>query len=298
MGFSSQSEQQKQEPAGEDSGHFFKADDAEVAAVAKSKRASSAGEGAPRRARKSEAADPMLPEKKRARRRLVGAIALALAVAVGLPMILDSEPKPLGSDIAIQIPSKDKVAPLPVPATAPAQAEAQDVATVDASAALGEGEEIVEAPPAAAAAPAPAETKTPPAAEVKAPAKAEPARAEPAKTEPAKTEPAKPAPKADGKPAAKPADDASRALAILEGKGAEPKAAGQKFVVQVGAFSSQETIAALRSKLSAAGIPSYTQKTGSGATRVRVGPFASRAEADAAVAKLKKIGQSSTVVTD
>lgn len=283
MGFSSQSEQHRQEPAGEDSGHFFKADDAEIAAVAKSKRASSAGEGAPRRARKSEAADPMLPEKKRARRRLVGAIALALAVAVGLPMILDSEPKPLGSDIAIQIPSKDKVAPLPVPAAAPAQTS-QDVATVDATAALSEGEEIVEAPPA------PVETKTPPVTEVKAPAK----------VEPAKPEPAKPAPKAAEKPAAKPADDASRALAILEGKTAEkPKAAaGQKFVVQVGAFSSQETVSELRSKMSAAGIASYTQKTASGATRVRVGPFATRAEADAANAKLKKIGLSSTIVTD
>ena len=285
MGFSSQSEQNRQEPAGEDSGHFFKADDAEIAAVAKSKRASSAGEGAPRRARKSEAADPMLPEKKRARRRLVGAIALALAVAVGLPMILDSEPKPLGSDIAIQIPSKDKVAPLPVPAAAPAEAS-QEVATVDASAALSEGEEIVEAPPAVA----PVETKTPAVAEVKAPAK----------VEPAKPEPAKPAPKVAEKPAAKPADDASRALAILEGKTAEkPKAATQqKFVVQVGAFSSQETVSELRSKMSAAGISSYTQKTSSGATRVRVGPFATRAEADAANAKLKKIGLSSTIVTD
>lgn len=286
MGFSSQSEQNRQEPAVEDSGHFFKADDADVAAVAKSKRASSAGEAAPRRARKSEAADPMLPEKKRARRRLVGAIALALAVAVGLPMILDSEPKPLGSDIAIQIPSKDKVALLPVPAAAPVQAPSQDVATVDAGAALSEGEEIVEAPPAAA----PFEAKTPPVAEVKAPAK----------VEPAKPEPVKPAPKTAEKPAAKPADDASRALAILEGKAAaQPKAAaGQKFVVQVGAFSSQETVSELRSKMSAAGIASYTQKTASGATRVRVGPFATRAEADAANAKLKKIGLSSTFVTD
>ena len=51
-----------------------------------------------------------MPEKKRARRRLVGAIALALLVAVGLPMLLDSEPKPLSTDIDIRIPSKDKAA--------------------------------------------------------------------------------------------------------------------------------------------------------------------------------------------
>ena len=53
--------------------------------------------------------DEELQLKKRARRRLVGAIALVLLVVVFLPMLLDSEPKPLNQDIAITIP------PLPVP---------------------------------------------------------------------------------------------------------------------------------------------------------------------------------------
>ncbi|HEU4853003.1 MAG TPA: SPOR domain-containing protein [Telluria sp.] len=294
MGFSS-SDQNKQEPGlDDDAGHFFKADDAEIAAGAKSKRASSAGEGAPRRARKSEAADPMLPEKKRARRRLVGAIALALAVAVGLPMILESEPKPL-NDIAIQIPSKDNVPPLPVPAAVPAAAPAAaetspDVATLDASAGLGEGEELVTLPP-----PAPAKPEV-----------QEPARAEP---KPA-AKPVEPVAKAAEKPAAKPADDAARALAILEGKANAEKAsaaraaaekakpdaaAGQKFVVQAGAFESPEKIAELRARLSRAGFESYTEKTPK-ATRVRIGPFATRAAADQAHAKLQKAGISSSVV--
>ena len=38
---------------------------------------------------RNKAPDPVLPEKKRARRRLVGAVALVLAAVVGLPMILD-----------------------------------------------------------------------------------------------------------------------------------------------------------------------------------------------------------------
>ena len=42
--------------------------------------------------------------KKRARRRLVGAIALVLIVVVFLPMILDNEPRPMSQDIAINIP--------------------------------------------------------------------------------------------------------------------------------------------------------------------------------------------------
>lgn len=45
--------------------------------------------------------------RRRARRRLVGAVVLALAAAVVLPMFLESEPKPLGSDVQIQIPSMD-----------------------------------------------------------------------------------------------------------------------------------------------------------------------------------------------
>ena len=53
--------------------------------------------------------DEELQLKKRARRRLVGAIALVLLIVVFLPMILDSEPRPLNQDIAITIP------PIPKP---------------------------------------------------------------------------------------------------------------------------------------------------------------------------------------
>ena len=62
--------------------------------------------------------DPVLPEKKRARRRLVGAVALVLAVIIGVPMILDSEPKPLPDDLTIEIPSKaQQTSPAPSPIT-------------------------------------------------------------------------------------------------------------------------------------------------------------------------------------
>jgi|SoiMethySBSTD1v2_1073268.scaffolds.fasta_scaffold13999_2 DedD protein len=45
--------------------------------------------------------------KKRARRRLVGAIVLVTGVAVVLPMVLDSEPKPVNQNVEIRIPSAD-----------------------------------------------------------------------------------------------------------------------------------------------------------------------------------------------
>jgi DedD protein len=141
----------KQGRAAEDSGRFYsKDDDASLGERARSKRASSAGAVAGSTRGRGTGNDPLLPEKKRARRRLVGAIALALAAAVGLPMLLDSQPKPLAGDIAIQIPSKDKVAPLPVPAepsTAPAAEAARGDKAVAAEDSVDKGEEVLQAPP-------------------------------------------------------------------------------------------------------------------------------------------------------
>src|SRR5471032_1386643 len=45
--------------------------------------------------------------RKRARRRLDGAIALVTIIAVFLPMVLDHEPKPVSQDVSIKIPSPD-----------------------------------------------------------------------------------------------------------------------------------------------------------------------------------------------
>lgn len=59
--------------------------------------------------------DEELQLRKRARRRLVGAIALVLAVVVFLPMVLDNEPRPLSEDIDITVP------PVPPEETADSQ---------------------------------------------------------------------------------------------------------------------------------------------------------------------------------
>jgi DedD protein len=265
------SDQNKQEPSmDQDDGHFTKADDDAVAAVARSKRASSAGEGAARRSKKDVASDQLLPEKKRARRRLVGAIALALGVAIGLPMVLDSGPRPVSRDIAIQIPSKDKAPALPVPAPAPAE-------TLDPK------EEIV--------APVPA----PVAEEKKEEPKKEEPKADIAKVETPKPETKKPAaaekpaakPVTVEKPATKPVSDDARALAILEDK---PAATAPK-TFQIGAFASQEKVAELTAKLKAAGLKVQTAKAGKNGelTRVTVGPYASKEEADKAQAKLAQL---------
>jgi DedD protein len=59
------------------------------------------------------AADEQL--KKRARRRLVGAIALVLFAVIVLPMVMDHEPRPSGPEIQVRIPSQDGPAAKPVP---------------------------------------------------------------------------------------------------------------------------------------------------------------------------------------
>src|SRR6185437_10542350 len=54
-------------------------------------------------------ADANLDElKRKARRRLVGAVVLALAAAVFVPMLLESDERPLGDDVAVRIPSVDQ----------------------------------------------------------------------------------------------------------------------------------------------------------------------------------------------
>jgi DedD protein len=62
--------------------------------------------------------------QRRARRRLVGAIALVVLVVIILPVVLDKEPSPIGQDLVIQIPAQDagkfktRVLPPSVPAPA------------------------------------------------------------------------------------------------------------------------------------------------------------------------------------
>lgn len=217
--------------------------------------------------------DEELQLRKRARRRLIGAIALVTAVAVVLPMVLDSEPRPVSQDVNIKIPAPDsggftsKVAPAPQLKSAP------KLETAPAVAVKPSGTTAAPTEPAAAAAKheAAASTEKPPAAKPAAPA--EPPA--PAVKSPAKTVAAK-------EPAAKTA-----------------KAPNGHFVVQVAALSDAEKAKQMRQQISAAGIKSYTEvvKTVKGdVTRVRAGPFATREAAEKVQKQLKAIGLDGKVV--
>lgn len=214
----------------------------------------------------------------RTRRRLIGAAALLLAVVILVPMLLDPSPRPLPDDIPIDIPSeKTPFTPrLPLPPV-PDPAQLQGGAPPDAA-----PDEAKQAAPADDAG-ATGAAKVPP----KAP-EAEPARA-------AGKGAAKGTDQGAGKEAsAAQAADAERARAILESRGGEPKAAkAGKFLIQAAAPRNEGAARELAARLKKAGLPSFVERVqaSDGARwRVRVGPYASRAEAEPVRAKLRELG--------
>lgn len=202
-----------------------------------------------------EPIDPALPEKKRARRRLIGAVALVLAAIIGLPMIFDSEPKPLSDDIPIVIPPRDKspeashAAPLPLPPQASAQpAEPAPVA--------------IAAPPKAAKPEAPV---------------------------------AKPADKDDKVAQAKPVPEPAGNKPAKESKGKEASAHFILQVAAVATKAKAAELQDKLKKAGIKSYSQKIATSSGERIRVRVGPFNSKEEANKMRARLTKIGLSSTL---
>ena len=265
--------------------------------------------------------------RKRAKHRLMGASVLVLLGVIGFPMLFETQPRPVAVDIPIEIPGKNTVKPLVLPmpapapavATAPAATPASAAQTVTAAASLSPTEEIYPLKPASplvepASAAIKKEVKPEPRPEAKVEAKSE--------VKPRPEPEPKPVEKAEIRPAVKPepapskqaplSDDGARALALLNARPAAqpPKAAAPakpataeetkaaaaetkgRMVVQVGAFADASKAEETRRKLEKAGLNTYTQvidtKEGK-RVRVRVGPFASKAEAERAVNKIRAL---------
>ena len=197
--------------------------------------------------------------RRRAKHRLIGASVLVLLGVIGFPLLFDTQPRPISVDIPIEIPDRNKAKPLAVPAqSAPPPAVTQSAASVPA------------APAAVVAAPPKPEPKEEVVAEPKAPAARK--------------------------------DDGAKALALLEGKAvaSTPVAAEGRYVVQVGAFTDVAKARETRQKVEQAGLKTYTQvvETKDGKRiRVRVGPFANKAEADRAAEKVKGLDLQPAVLT-
>lgn len=224
--------------------------------------------------------------RRRAKYRLIGATVLVLIGVVGFPMLFDKQPRPIAVDTPIDIPDKNKVLPLSVPA--PAATDTARIERAEASApADAPKEEIVLIAPT---------TKT--AVEVSKPVAPPEAKVVAKSAE-------KPVEKVIEKPAAKVTprtDDGAKALALLQGRAPEKKveAAEGRFVVQVGAFAEEAGARTVRLKVEAAGLKTYTHvaqtKEGS-RIRVRTGPYSTRADAEKAAEKIKKLGLPAAILT-
>jgi len=204
--------------------------------------------------------------RRRARQRLMGAAVLVVLAVVGFPLLFDTQPRPISVDIPIDIPDKNKVAPGAVPPAlvkVPTEADAK-AAELPPTVGLGPKEEVV--------APAPAAKDGGPAVT----------------------------------PGAAPAVAAAAAAATVaaaqgkEAPAAAKDAAAPRFVVQVGAYAEEAKVREVRAKLEKAGLKTYTQQadTKEGKrTRVRMGPYTDKAEAEKALAKAKGLQLQATLLT-
>lgn len=207
------------------------------------------------------------PEQQRARHRLIGAAVLVLIAVVGLPRILDNKPKSVNNDIAVNI-----VTSLPAPnAAMPANDEkAKPAATVETPA---KEKEVVIAP-------AP-EAK----AEVKADAKSTPAATKASSI---------------GLAAGEEVVAAPNATAKAKTEELPKKVGSGKYVIQIGAFASEDRAKGWITKMKDQKIPNYVlNKTGTDGTKLyvlRAGPFADKDAAEAAEKKVKAMGLSPRLV--
>lgn len=212
--------------------------------------------------------DDELNLRRKARRRLIGAVALTLAVVVILPMILDSEPRPAGQDLDLRIPAPNKVGEF-----APRMA-ASDVAAVPSLAASS-----VEAAPNLLA--VPDAVKTGAGNQVAVSGKQTAAVPNSKKEAPGKTQPV--------------ANKTPEPHKPVSG-GANKSAGTDGFVAQVGAYSNASAAKQELDKLKKWGFKAYTEKAGD-KVRVRVGPYAEREKAEKIRQQLEKHGLNPVVMS-
>ena len=239
----------------------------------------------------AEPADINVDElRRRARRRLIGAIVLALGAAVIVPMLLESDPKPLGDDVAVKIPPVDDgkfINQLNAPQgkseapSNPAKDARKDTPPQTDSPAhksVADAEKSVVAPPMKISK---YDTSISPTSPAPPPVAAPPAVVAP--------EPSAAKSEAKSQSAAPPDTATASTQALREG-----------FAVQLAAYSDDKGANALASRLKRSGYPAYTEplKTSRGTLwRVRVGPYPSRDAATGVRDKLKAEGQSGIVAS-
>jgi DedD protein len=233
------------------------------------------------------------PEIQRARHRLIGASVLVILAFIALPRILDSKPKPVNNDIAVNI-----VTSLPVPGMNP-----ETVAAPKPTSAT------VQSTPSSATPVAPTLTPTTPSNKVEAKSDTN--------TSTGQNSASTTASASDTKPSAPQVPAKSTALGLAAGEEViaatnktKPKTdtpatkpAGNtpgKFVIQIGAFASEDRANGWITKMKDQKIPNYvinkTAPDGAKLFVLRAGPFTDKESAEAAEKKIKAMGLNSRIV--
>ena len=195
------------------------------------------------------------PEQQRARHRLIGAAVLVLIAVVGLPRILDNKPKAVNNDIAINI-----VTSLPAPNVVAPAPEEKMKAPEDLP--LKE-KEITSTP----------ESRP----EIKSDTKSAPTLNKTSSIGLAVGE-----------------EVIASANSITKTEEASKKGETGKYLIQIGAFASEDRAKGWVAKMKDQKIPNYVfNKTGADGTKLyvlRAGPFSDKDSAEAAEKKVKAMG--------
>lgn len=207
--------------------------------------------------------DQGLSFKKRARRRLVGAIALVLLMVIILPMLLeDREQGVQQEDVEIVMPD-----------------DSMQLSEPDVTLGLGAEESVIKT----AGAPTATEVVALPKVKVQTEKPEQPEAKQVAKVEPKK---------AEVKPQVKKA-------AVKKSTQPKKATASNKYYVQIGVFSDPSNIKKLQAKLDGLGYKSLTEKLTSETgvkTRLRTESFIGRNEASIALENIKDAGLAGMVV--
>jgi DedD protein len=267
----------------------------------------------------SDAADPALPLKRQARRRLLGALVLAVGVASLAALFFDAEPRPALDDVQVRIPARDTplndraavrdpaaspappaggaspmpetpvvTAPAPTEPALPLQAETTE-SRPDAVGAAGSPSAPVGASP----------TADGPAVSAAAAVTAAAGAAAAASAEPKVPATATKAAGADARAAGADAKAPPATARAAENKSAEAPR-GQGYFLQVGAFASEKAARDQVERIRRLGATAFTERirTQQGERiRVRLGPFPTRDASDAMRNRLRAAGVDVTLVS-
>ncbi|MBI3384179.1 MAG: SPOR domain-containing protein [Aquabacterium sp.] len=257
--------------------------------------------------------------RARARRRLVGMVVLVVAGLIGFPWLFETQPRTMSSDVQIVQAGGDSGSEVQISGAVPPRSPRSVAGRVAVSG--------IVAPPA------PAEQDEPPATSAGKPPVAavvdEPAPRVASRSVAASKPVAKPADKPAQKPADKPAEkstdksadkpaaktpakesakepardaakDKPKDAAKSGDKPGDKDKAATRYVVQFGAFADVNTAHEARMKIERLGLKTYAQQVDTPAgkrIRVRMGPYTDKADAEKAMATLRKAGLNGALLT-